>query len=322
MLIKMGELLKRCLSLDDVYAVFAQYGGDFFPQCGGGLYVMNEETELTELVAQWGIGLPNEAVFALEDCKAVREHLPSACALSEDQIACEHVRMTMQPEGFKPYLCIPLSHQNEVLGLLHFQFDREEDVKNCETLALVLADLLSLVVINLRLREQLEMQTVKDPLTGLFNRRYLLETINRNIFHPERKEYPVSVIMIDIDRFRSINDEYGFAAGDQVLKAVGEFIKGHIRGSDIACRYGGEEFVIILPGLPLEPAVKRLESIREEIKSLKVDFDGKSLPELTFSQGLAIFPQNGGNMIETLRLAGVALRRAKQQGYDNYSIAD
>jgi len=221
MLIKMGELLKRCLTIEDVYSVFAQYGADFFPQCGGGLYVLNKDNELSELVAQWGVPLADEAVFAMEDCQAVRDNLPYVHVASAEEITCEHVRMTMPSDSFSPYLCVPLSYQNEKLGLLHFRFQTSLEVKNCESMAVVIADLLSLVIINLRLREQLEMRTVLDSLTGLFNRRYLLETINRNIFHPERREFPVAVIKIDIDGFRNINDEYGFAAGDFVLKQMG-----------------------------------------------------------------------------------------------------
>ncbi|NMC52435.1 MAG: sensor domain-containing diguanylate cyclase [Chloroflexi bacterium] len=322
MLIKMGELLKRCLTLEDVFSVFAQYGGEFFPQSAGGLYIFDPETGLSDLVAQWGKGLTKQMVFTFEDCCAIRQNLPCIEVFQPEEMRCEHVRMAMEEGGFTPYICAPLNYQGEVLGLLHLRFESADALKEHVNLAVVLADLLTLVMINMRMREQLELQTVIDPLTGLFNRRYLLETINRNIFHPERREYPVSVLKIDIDGFRMINDQYGFAAGDAILRSIGEFLKGHVRGSDIACRYGGEEFVIILPGLPQEAALKRVEWLRAEVKKLRVRYQGNQLPALTFSIGVALFPQNGSNMADVLKSANTAMLNAKLQGYDQYALAD
>ncbi len=163
------------------------------------------------------------------------------------------------------------------------------------------------------LHEQLREQAIRDPLTGLFNRRYLQETLDREISRAGRDGQSVGLIIMDIDNFKQVNDSYGHKAGDQMLKALGKLLMANIRSEDIPCRYGGEEFVIVMPGASLQAARDRAESIRNKFDALYVHY-GNQILHATMSLGVAAFPQHGLNSEATLIRADRALYHAKQKG--------
>ncbi len=163
------------------------------------------------------------------------------------------------------------------------------------------------------LQEQLRERAIRDHLTDLFNRRYLEETLTHELAKAERKGYPVSLIMVDIDHFKSINDSYGHSAGDQALQALAAFIQSRIRRSDIACRFGGDEFVIVLPEAPLRMACDRAEALRRDVQDgLKVNSCG--IAHLAVSMGVAAYPEHGTSGEELLRAVDLALYEAKSRG--------
>jgi diguanylate cyclase (GGDEF)-like protein len=166
---------------------------------------------------------------------------------------------------------------------------------------------------NKLLQAQLLEQAVRDPITGVFNRRYLDETLEREIFRATREQTFVSIVMLDIDHFKQFNDTYGHAAGDLMLKKLGEMLTRKTRKGDIACRYGGEEFAVIMPGAALETALQRAEIWRAEIEALTVAFETHTLRG-TISLGVACFPQHGSNGREVLICADRAMYSAKQNG--------
>ena len=168
-----------------------------------------------------------------------------------------------------------------------------------------------------RLREL----SIRDPLTGLFNRRYLEEMLSLEILSAARSQYPIGMIMIDIDHFKKINDTHGHAAGDMVLAQVGNFLCKHVRSSDVSCRYGGEEFLLILSGASQEITLMRAEQIREEIRQLPMYFEGRALEVVTLSLGIAIYPAHGGTKDALLKAADAALYRAKRDGRDRAVLA-
>jgi diguanylate cyclase (GGDEF)-like protein len=178
------------------------------------------------------------------------------------------------------------------------------------------ADHIALTVANLKLRETLRHLSIRDPLTGLFNRRYMEESLERELRRADRKGTSVGIIMIDIDHFKRVNDTYGHEAGDTVLREMGVLLQRHIRGSDIACRYGGEEFTLILTDSPLSVAQHRAEHLREEIKELHIEYRGQDLGTITLSMGVAAFPQHGATEEALLQAADLALYRAKAEGRD------
>jgi len=183
-------------------------------------------------------------------------------------------------------------------------------------LAMTLAENLGLALANLKLRENLQHQAIRDPLTGLFNRRYLEETLGRELNRAQRAGAPVGVVMMDLDHFKQFNDTYGHSAGDALLSAVGALLQKEIRREDIACRYGGEEFVIIMPGASLEVTLDRAEKLQKMIKKLQVGYLGKSLPCTTISAGVAVFPDHDPTGEALIQKADAALYRAKLEGRD------
>ena len=174
----------------------------------------------------------------------------------------------------------------------------------------------------LQLREQrLQEQAISDPLTGLYNRRYLNEFLPRELARSGRNSTPVAVILLDLDRFKGVNDSFGHEAGDLVLNAVANLLKGKVRGSDIACRYGGEEFALVLPETGLEPAARRAEDIRVAISALDLIYAGKYLGRMTASIGIALFPDHSQDADGLLRVADIALYAAKGAGRDRVVVA-
>ena len=184
-----------------------------------------------------------------------------------------------------------------------------------------IADSVALALANVRLRERLRVQSIRDWLTGLFNRRYLDETLPREIHRAERSQRPISVLMFDIDHFKKFNDTYGHDSGDVVLKRIAELVLANIRPSDIACRYGGEEFTIVLPDTSLEVAHIRAEVLREVTSQLIIQHNGKDLGKVTISLGAAAYPQHGITRDTLIKSADEAAYRAKEGGRNRVVLA-
>jgi diguanylate cyclase (GGDEF)-like protein len=170
-------------------------------------------------------------------------------------------------------------------------------------------------------REQkLHEQAISDPLTGLYNRRYLSEFLQRELVRARRSATPVAVVLLDLDRFKRVNDSFGHEAGDQVLTVVGALLKSKVRGSDIACRYGGEEFVLVLPQAGVDAANRRAEDARLAIADLDLNHAGRPLGKMTASLGIAVFPDHAEDIDSLLRAADVALYAAKGAGRNRVII--
>jgi diguanylate cyclase (GGDEF)-like protein len=183
-----------------------------------------------------------------------------------------------------------------------------------------MADRVGPALANLKLRDALREMALRDGLTGLYNRRYLEDAMNRELHRAERNHTAVSVIMIDIDHFKRFNDKFGHAAGDFVLNAVGRAITGSTRASDIACRYGGEELAVVLSEADLQCARDRAEQIRRAIREIDLNRLGQTLPPPTASFGVAVYPQDGATPADLLKAADRALYRAKQEGRDRVCV--
>jgi diguanylate cyclase (GGDEF)-like protein len=165
-------------------------------------------------------------------------------------------------------------------------------------------------------REELRVLSVRDALTGLYNRRYLEASLERELHRAERSQVPLAVIMLDIDHFKRFNDTEGHAAGDALLKGLGDLLQASVRRDDIACRYGGEEFVMILPGMPVELAKGRAEELRQAMHQADFQHEGRNLGTVTVSLGVAVFPEHGIAIGPLLQAADKALYLAKSQGRD------
>ncbi len=222
--------------------------------------------------------------------------------------------------------------QAETLGILHlrgFEAATETDVEfrerervNRLQIAENLAERAALAIANIRLHETLLALSIHDPLTGLYNRRHMEEMVAREELQAQRNAGSFGIIMIDIDHFKKFNDTFGHQAGDALLRETGRFLQAHTRGVDIACRYGGEEFVVILPGASLEKTLQRAEQLRTGFGGLRLEYRDKPLPTATLSLGAATFPQHGSSWQAVLRVADEALYVAKQRGRNRVASPD
>jgi diguanylate cyclase (GGDEF)-like protein len=177
-------------------------------------------------------------------------------------------------------------------------------------------DTLALALANLRLRETLRQQSIRDPNTGLYNRRYLEETSSRELRRMERSGQPMAMIMLDVDHFKQFNDTFGHEAGDLVLKQVASTLLDHARESDVVSRYGGEEFALMMPGTSLADAAERAEALRKAIKQLHLTHRGHTLGTITASFGVSAFPDLGASWVEIVNAADRSLYQAKADGRD------
>jgi diguanylate cyclase (GGDEF)-like protein/PAS domain S-box-containing protein len=312
---EMGNLLKTCDSVAEAYTVAVQLAQQIFPQITGVLYVINSARTLAEAVAGWGDWSEEHrsAVMPLQGCWGLRRSRPHLVSDTRSGVTCAHLTEPLPASTF----CAPLIAQGEVVGLLHLSAAFAGGLgETQQRLALAVAEQIELTVTNLMLREILRDQSIRDPLTGLFNRRYLTETLERELARARREQTPLSVMMLDIDHFKRFNDQYGHDAGDVLLQALSAFLQVQVREGDVVCRYGGEEFTLILPGASLEVTRQRAEHLRNGAKFLQVWHAGQSLGPISVSLGVATFPDHAANGETLLRMADAALYRAKTMGRD------
>jgi len=324
----LGETLQVCQSSGEAYQAVGHFVPRFFPDEAGALYVFNFEHNLLEAVAAWGEGPPFESAFPPDDCWAMRRGRIHLMADLQAGMCCRHVSGT----DAAGYLCAPMMAQGEALGILHLRMSvRDEGRRKAKTatgleapktqLAVTLADSIALALANLRLRETLRGQAIRDSLTGLFNRRYLEETLKREVERARRLGGSLGVIMLDLDHFKQFNDTQGHGAGDALLSALGDLLQTETRPEDIVCRYGGEEFLVVLPGTSLEVSQERAENLRQAVKRLRIHYMDQVLSATTISLGVAGFPEHGGDADMVIRVADQALYRAKQEGRDRVVVA-
>jgi diguanylate cyclase (GGDEF)-like protein/PAS domain S-box-containing protein len=318
---EVGDLLQSCRVDQDVYAILERYAEELFPGLCGGMYILRKPQNMLESVVSWGEVIFGDAVFMPEACWGMRRGRVHIVADQTNRLYCQHI--SDDPEhDFIPYLCQPMNAQGEVLGLLHLQGRQGQPIAEYEGLARSLAERIALALANLNLRETLHTQAIRDPLTNLFNRRVMEESLDREVHRAIRYRRPLGLIMLDIDNFKAFNDSFSYAAGDTLLRELGAYLQGNLRKGDLTCRYGGEEFILILPESTPEDTIKRADQLREGVKRLRVQHQGLPLGEVTISIGIACFPQHGKSMYEMLRAVDTALHRAKSAGKDCVTVAE
>jgi diguanylate cyclase (GGDEF)-like protein/PAS domain S-box-containing protein len=318
MLAKMGELLQSCISRDEVFAAALGYAPKIFPAVPGALALLDASRNLTEVIGSWSDCPLPALVFEPASCWALRTGHPHLVLAGDPTAPCVHA------EGVKnTYLCTPILAQGETLGMVHFQATDEAPKMDASELSFktTFAGQVGLSIANIRLREALRTQSVRDSLTGLYNRRYLEETLEREVRRAARAAQSLGFLMIDLDHFKSFNDTYGHDAGDAVLRETALFLAKGIRAEDFVCRFGGEEFVVILPTADLESSRARGERLRLKMRELTIMYHGKSLGMVTISVGVAAFPEHGRSPKELMAAADAALYQAKRGGRDRVVVA-
>jgi diguanylate cyclase (GGDEF)-like protein len=298
----MSELLQACVNAAEAYGVVADIGRLLFPDAVAALCSQNASRTLVETQVAWGSSEPGLPVFAPDDCWALRRGRAHVSPPSDQARRCQHLLGHADPD--RAHLCLPLSAQGEPLGLLHLSQVAPGDFKEAtRRLAQTAGDNIALALANLRLRETLRSQSIRDALTGLYNRRYLEETLERELSRAGRAGRTLGVIMLDIDHFKRFNDTFGHAAGDVVLRELGAHLQRHVRGGDIACRLGGEEFVLIMPEAQLSVVRDRANAIQDDMRHLNLDHGGQPLGAISVSAGIAVFPEHGQNAAALMEAA-------------------
>ena len=318
LLARMGQLLQSCLTRDEALAAAIGFAPRIFPQRGGALILLNAGGKLAEVVGAWHDCQLPVPVFEPSDCWALRTAQPHIVLAGDTTSPCAHAAGVHHS-----YICVPVLAQGQTLGILHIQAtEQDPHLEQAEvSFKTTFAGQLGLSIANIRLREALRTQSIRDPLTGLYNRRYLEEVLEREIRRAVRAVQPLGILMLDLDHFKQVNDTYGHEAGDTVLRETAGLLTRSIRAEDVVCRYGGEEFVIILPTADLNSARLRGERIRARLRELSVLHDGHALGMITVSVGVAALPEHGTSIHELLSAADAALYQAKREGRDRVVAA-
>lgn len=312
--------LQICVNPPEAYEVLGGYVQRFMPNSAGAVFAIDSSRNLMGVMTSWGDSLsPTQHILSPEDCCAMRGGRLHLRVEASHGLSCRHFAGSI-PDA---YLCLPLAALGETLGILHISVASSE-VLTPARLALIQqsGEYAALRLANLRLREKLHDQSIRDPLTGLYNRRFLEATLEQELHRSSRHHTGLGVIMADIDKFKLFNDSFGHTAGDIVLKEVGALFRRSVRTEDIVCRYGGEEFLIVLPDTSLESVMERAEVMRDAIAKLELQHAGHALGKITASFGIS-FSQDGVLTPDILlRYADEALYEAKRRGCNCVSLSD
>lgn len=312
-----GSMLQSCVEPAEALRLTSRMLATLLPDTGGTVYRMRNSQDHAEAMANWGEHAAASAeMVAPEDCWALRRgqaHIVEAGGLH-----CPHIAARADEAVTA---CIPLAAQGVQLGFIYLSGRGAGFLARMDIVEAA-AEQLSMALSNLYLQERLRVQSIREPLTGLFNRRYLEEAMARELSRCARRQMPMSLLILDLDRFKAFNDVHGHAGGDALLSGFGKLLQEHSRGEDIACRYGGEEFTLIMPETEVETALKRAEDIRAAVEGMRVRHLGSELPKVTVSIGVAGFPVDGSAPEELLRAADEALYRAKRNGRNRVERAE
>jgi diguanylate cyclase (GGDEF)-like protein/PAS domain S-box-containing protein len=316
---RLHELLQACTSQNEAYQVISLVVSELFSAQDGCLAILRASDGYLEPVASWGREAVVEPVFSLEDCWALRRDQLHEVTDPQAGLLCRH--FVHQPRA--SYLCVPLTVQGETLGVLCVlgnEAGSGEHQAGQQRLAVAVGEAIKMSLSNLKLQEKLREQAIRDPLTGLLNRRFLEETLSRDVYRAQRRDSPLCVVMLDLDDFKRFNDTFGHHAGDEFLREFGKAMRGTLRKSDISCRYGGDEFVLVLPDSSLPEARKRIEHICAIVKEIQSRHGEPGNGTMTVSAGIAQAGVHASDPGELLRAADKALYAAKAAGRDRVAV--
>jgi diguanylate cyclase (GGDEF)-like protein len=323
---ELGSLLQACTSREEVFRLIPERLRRLFPGASGCISLFSRSRNRVESAAEWGVCATGQ-IFSPEQCWGLRRGCAHVHAGGLSDPRCTHLL------GQGASVCIPLIANADAIGILSIQNDdpltpsseAEPDPKSFarrRQLAAGVAEHIAVAVANLNLREALRLQAVRDPLTGLYNRRYMQEFLDRELNSARRKHRPLAVMMLDLDHFKRYNDHYGHSAGDQALAAVGETLLRCVRAEDVACRYGGEEFALILPECSLQQATARAEEILKRLREYGTTTGRKVPGSITVSIGVAAYDETTDRVDLLLKFADEALYQAKRNGRNCVVVAD
>ena len=317
---EMSELLQAASTIEEYNKIISHAMQQLFGAKSGALYVLRSSRDLVEASIIWGRFEPAETVFRPDDCWALKLSKLHFVTTRDDDVGCSHITA----KDVHGYVCVPLNSHGETLGFIHLRATTEAARDFLEAklpLIHTVSEYLGLALGNFRLQQTLRHQSVRDGLTGLFNRRYLEESISREVARVAREGTQLGIIMFDLDHFKRVNDTYGHDMGDAVLRQLGGLLLEHVRDEDIVCRYGGEEFTLILPGASLETSRERAEQLRYLVAAMTVRWSGQIIGNLSISLGVSCYPMHGTTWQQALKAADNALYSAKHAGRKRVVVA-
>lgn len=321
---EMTELLQAAESLDDVPGILSRLLGRLLGAHAGAVYLAKSSLNYLERISVFGPGGACECAPTLApvECWALKRGHTYAAADAAHDVFCAHAPPASAPAG---YVCVPMHARGAPVGVLHVRFapGTAQTADAASPLRRHLqhtAELVAVGLANLRLRETLREQSIRDALTGLFNRRYLQEALERDIARAAREAQPLAVFMLDVDHFKRFNDLHGHDAGDAVLRTLGRTLQQVCRSVDLACRFGGEEFTVLLAGTGRDGAEQWAERLLQRVRALEPKHNARSLGGITVSLGLAVFPEHGDDVETLLQAADLALYEAKRAGRDRLVV--
>lgn len=322
---EIGELLQSCLNLDEVGSIVNNYLPQLFPASSGALYLSDDRRDSMTAISVWGVqdAQPTQRDFKREDCWGLRSGKPHFFDGADFAVLCAHAENCTH----EMRMCIPMIARGQTVGLMHLAYSHGASSGEMahgqlqSDLAVSVAALLAMAVANLRLSAALREDAILDVLTGLFNRRYFDAALPREISRAARDKAPLAVLMLDVDHFKKFNDTHGHDAGDAVLRALGQALRSNCRQADTACRFGGEEFTILLPDTNEADAREWSERLRHLLRDMEITSSGLVLPAVTVSLGLALYPIHGQDGYSLFKAADNALYIAKHAGRDRLCVA-
>lgn len=313
----LGTQLTVCNSQQEVLDVICLITSILLPKFCGALFLLNRSKDRLEIATTWNGEWKDGQYYNPNDCWSIRTGKKHVGYQAGGTIPCPHTTI----RDCK-MMCIPLMAQGETLGVLHFSCASGLEITpEEEKLTNAVAEHASLTLASLNLRESLQLQAMKDPLTGLYNRRFLFATIEHSLSRAERSNTGLGILMLDIDHFKQFNDEYGHDIGDVVLEEFSSILLKELRKEDIACRYGGEEFTVLLTDTSRESACHVAEKISKRIRTHQFVSDKRHCGTVTVSIGVSTYPENSTSTKTLMKLADDALYQAKHKGRDRVVVA-
>ena len=304
----MADMLYSCEFEDEVYQVVALTCSKLFPNMSGCINIIANSKNYVQINSTWGSERSSKEVFSLSDCWALRRGKLNLLSPCNAGLMCSH----LIPPVSGAHLCVPLFGQGEVIGILHINA-LEEISREAQQITEIIARTLGIALNNLSIKQRLTYDSLRDGMTQLFNQSYMQNITEQRLAEADRAGQPLSVIFLDIDNFKSYNSHYGHMTANIVLQGLAKLLLKSIRSFDIACRWGGEEFVIVMPNMTLETLRMRVEQLRIDVEQMQLKDGDQILKSITASFGIAV-SEPGITVKDFLNRANQAMLEAKRTG--------
>lgn len=318
LLSEMSDGLQACQTFNEVYSMVAQYGNRLFPHNPGSILIHDENLGIFKLIAGWGEHPFGEQELKQGECMSLN---CGTLYIATNNIHRYGSHCSFSQGIAKSHMCVPIADTG-LLQLVINETDGIPEQKNLKFITTNVSNRLKIALTSLALKENLKNLAIRDRLTKLYNRGYMEEVFRRELITAGREKTQVGIIMLDIDHFKKINDTYGHAAGDVVLKEISDVMTGSLRTSDVCCRYGGEEFLMILPKIDLVNLIGKAEQIATKIRKTEIKTETLQLNNVTVSVGVALYPTHGTNISDLINMADTSLYQAKKTGRDKVCFPD